>query len=662
MKRFLSLLLCICMVFSLVACSAEDDSSEDLRERRKQRQKEANKYGTFYIDSVEGIDEDEVDIAYVIIEKDGVVCFGYNDGGTELHTWEDGYIYAYDDCELPFTVDGDTLTIIDEEEDYTVIFIRGEDKELPQEDEDEEDDKQLSAGTDFDGTLTIGLPKSALVTDYYENYYTQWLEEKTGYNIEFQFFASNSNDYKTQINTMVAGKLELPDILWSMNLGQSIYERYGKDGVLVDVSDYFNDKTKSAPFREQLSKLSQEVQDNTWRRMQSHDGSGAIYAFPEIQESLVDTMDYQVWINREWLETLKLDMPTDAESLYNVLKAFKTGDPNGNGVADEIPLIGTAGSLCGDTMSWLINMFIYCDESKQWNVDENGYLYLPQTTDAYREALTYIRKLYKEGLLSPLTLSSSSADLQQMVCPTGDGPVLAGVVVTHLLLGFVQGHEGLLQYEALPLWGNAVINEAQYSLDTFITKDCQNIDAAWELLMVMYSEESALIQRYGREGISWDWAPKGSKSVIGDAREAQIRLYNDTWGTQGNDNWKAVGCTILYNAEGEAAQSVPAEETPVNVHKYKLYNDMLDSYEKQQKTYNPKILCPALVWPENYKEQLPTQRSDCPSVITKYRTDFIIGKLNIESDADWNAYLNQLKSVGVEDWQYYAQLIYNEMK
>jgi len=521
---------------------------------------------------------------------------------------------------------------------------------------------QTQNNADFDGTITIGLPKSSLVTDYYENYYTKWLEEQTGLNIEFQFFASNSNDYKTQLNTMVAGKLELPDILWSMNLGQTMYERYGQDGVLVDVSSYFNDPEKSAIFRDQLGKLSQEVQDNTWRRIQCHDGSGAIYVFPEVQESLIDIMDSQVWINREWLETLNLDMPTDPDSLYDVLVAFKNGDPNGNGKADEIPLIGTSGSLSGDTMSWLINMFIYCDESKQWNVDENGNVYLPQTTDAYREALTYIRKLYKEGLLSPLTLSSSSADLQQMVCPAGDGDVMAGIVVCHITLGFVQGHEGLLQYEALPLWGNAIFNEDQYSLDTFITKDCKNVDAAWKLLMTMYSEESAVIQRYGEEGTNWDWAPEGSKSVIGEDRAAQIRLYNDIWSTQSNACWMSVGCTILYNAEGEGNQSVPAEETPVNLHKYKLFNDMLDSYYNQQENYNPPAeqICPLLVWPENYKEQLPTQRSDCPSVISKYRTDFITGKLNIESDSDWNAYLNQLKNVGVEDWQYYAQLVYNE--
>ena len=89
---------------------------------------------------------------------------------------------------------------------------------------------------------------------------------------------------------------------------------------------------------------------------------------------------------------------------------------------------------------------------------------------------------------------------------------------------------------------------------------------------------------------------------------------------------------------------------------------MLDSYYNQQENFNPpeEQICPLLVWPENYKEQLPTQRSDCPSVISKYRTDFITGKLDINSDSDWEAYLNQLNAVGYEDWKYYAQLVYND--
>ena len=514
-------------------------------------------------------------------------------------------------------------------------------------------------------TITIGTPKSAMCTDYYDNVYTKWLEEKTGYNLEFQFFAVAATDYKSQLSTMVAGNIELPDILYGLNLGESVYERYGRDGVLVDLRPYFDDKEKSAMWWERFELLPQQSQDNNWRRMMSNDGSGKIYSFPEIQESLIDIMDYQTYINKDWLDAVGMDMPNSPETLYEVLKAFKEKDPNGNGLPDEMPLVGTNGGLSGDTMSWLINMFIYCDTASYFNVDKNGQLYLPHVQDAYRDALKYIRKLYAEGLMSPLTLTSGSSDLKQMVCPEEGGVQLAGVVCGHITLCFTQGHEGLLNYEVMPLWGNAIFNEDQNSRTTFVTRDAVkrgNMEYVWNLLMWMSTEESAVIQRYGEEGVQWDWAPEGSKSVIGEDRPAQIRLYYDTWSTMGNDNWRNVEATILFNAEGEGNQSVPEEETPVNLQKYRLFNEMLDSYYEQQENFNPPAeeICPLLVWTQELLDEVPYERDDCKSYITKARTDFITGTMDINSDADWQKYLDQMNTLGLQKWQDYSQYIYEE--
>ena len=519
-----------------------------------------------------------------------------------------------------------------------------------------------ASGNKGDGqvTLTIGIPKSSLVTDYYDNVYTKWLEEKTGYKLEFQFFAAAANDYKTQLSTMVAGNLELPDILYGFSLGTDLYERYGRDGVFVDLSKYFNDKEKSARWWERFEILDDYSKTNNWRRMQSADGSGAIYAFPEIQESLIDIMNYQVWINQAWLDTLGLPMPTNNDELYNVLKAFKEKDPNGNGLADEIPLVGTNTGLSGQTLDWLMNLFIYEDAATYFNVDENGKLYSPYTTGKYREALTFIRKLYKEGLMSPLVLTATPNDMKQMVCPSEGGAQLAGVVCTHLTTGFVMDHEGIMAYEPLPMWGNCIYHENAHNFTTFVTKDCENLEAAWDLLMWMSTEESAVIQRYGEQGVSWDWAPEGTKSVMGT--DAQIRLYKDTWSTIGNDNWRNVEATILVNAEGEGNQAVPEEETEVRQHKYDLFNEALVNYNNQIANFNPpdEQICPLLVWPQEYKDEVPYARDDCKSYISKARTDFITGTEDIESDAAWQAYLDQLNKLGFEQWLFYSQAIYED--
>ena len=512
-------------------------------------------------------------------------------------------------------------------------------------------------------TLTIGVPKHTSVSDYDNNYYTKWLEEKTGYEIKFQFFASGANDYKAQLSTMVSGNVDLPDILLGFSLGADLHNRYGKDGEFLDLSPYFNDKEKSAAWWEQFEKLDEDYRNNIWRRMQTQDGTEAMYAFPEIQESVIDTMKYTPWINTQWLKNVNMEMPTDPESLYEVLKAFKNNDPNGDGIANETALIGTAGNLSGDAISWIINMFLYADNTTYFNVDASGKLYSPYREDAYREALKYIRKLYAEGLLSPLTLTAAPQDMRQMVCPNEGGAQTAGIVVTHLTLGFVEGHDGLLNYEYLPLWGNAIRTENQNYYSTFITKSCQkrgNVDAAWNLLMTMCSEESALIQRYGIQGENWDYAPEGSISIMGTP--AVARVYNDVATTIGSENWRNVEATFLFNAEGEGNQSVPEEETPVRNHKYQLFNKALADYQKQMDNYNPDeaLICPTLFWPDEYKEEVPMAREDCKSYITRARTDFITGKTDINLDDDWQAYLAELDKLGYEQWLFYSQLVYDE--
>ena len=58
--------------------------------------------------------------------------------------------------------------------------------------------EQTPSNTDGKITLTIGIPQHTSVSNYEDNYYTKWLEEKTGYELKFQLFTAGAGDYKTQ--------------------------------------------------------------------------------------------------------------------------------------------------------------------------------------------------------------------------------------------------------------------------------------------------------------------------------------------------------------------------------------------------------------------------------------------------------------------------------
>jgi putative aldouronate transport system substrate-binding protein len=94
-------------------------------------------------------------------------------------------------------------------------------------------------------------------------------------------------------------------------------------------------------------------------------------------------------------------MPTTTEEFYQVLKAFKERDPNGNGKADEIPYIGTNASLLNYPDAFLMNAFIYNNyfQNNFHLMINNGKVDAAFNKPEWKEGVKYINKLFKEGLM-----------------------------------------------------------------------------------------------------------------------------------------------------------------------------------------------------------------------------------------------------------------------
>jgi ABC-type glycerol-3-phosphate transport system substrate-binding protein len=119
-------------------------------------------------------------------------------------------------------------------------------------------------------TVTIGMPTSPRVLDYKSNAYTLWLEEQTGYNIEFVPYAYEGADHKKQLATETAAQQKLPDILWAFTLTDAEINQYGEDGYFIDLTEYFEDREKSANYWYMVEKyLSEAEQDKVWKLLHS---------------------------------------------------------------------------------------------------------------------------------------------------------------------------------------------------------------------------------------------------------------------------------------------------------------------------------------------------------------------------------------------------------
>ena len=86
-----------------------------------------------------------------------------------------------------------------------------------------------------------------------------------------------------------------------------------------------------------------------------------------------------------------------------MLRKFKTDDPNGNGKADEIPL-----SMESKFVPMAFGPAFGLDLSNNFYADDQGKVHFSYYEPAYKEYLTYLNGLYKEGLLGVDYASTTS--------------------------------------------------------------------------------------------------------------------------------------------------------------------------------------------------------------------------------------------------------------
>ncbi|KAF6573812.1 ABC transporter substrate-binding protein [Paenibacillus sp. SEL3] len=217
------------------------------------------------------------------------------------------------------------------------------------------------------------------------------LEEKTGVHIDFTNFTSDS--FIEKRNLAVASG-DLPDAI--LDAGYSDYDllNLGKDGTIIPLEDLIQ------KYMPNLQKVLKEAPE--YRSMITAQ-DGHIYAFPWIEElgsekESIHSVNDMPWINVEWLKKLGLKMPKTTEDLKKVLLAFKNGDPNGNGQADEIPLSFMLNNGNED-LNFLFGSFGLGDNGDHTVVTNEGKVVFTADQDGYKEGIKYLNELYKLNLI-----------------------------------------------------------------------------------------------------------------------------------------------------------------------------------------------------------------------------------------------------------------------
>ncbi|WP_206098565.1 extracellular solute-binding protein [Paenibacillus montanisoli] len=466
-----------------------------------------------------------------------------------------------------------------------------------------------------------------------DNEYTKLVEEK--FNVKIKWDVAPTDALVDRRQLLLASG-DYPEVFLEGKFTTGDLMTYGKQGVLIPLNDLID---KYAP----NLKAMMEKKPYMKEAMTAPDGN--IYGIPRLNECYHCTHSQKYWMNKEWLDKLGLAVPTTTDELYNVLKAFKTKDPNGNGKADEIPLTGAPDKYVwnGNIDAFLMNSFIYNDNGKYLTVTD-GKVDFAANKPEWKEGLAFMHKLYSEGLIDKAAFTQNDQAVGQLGQREGDE--IVGSITTALVSYLVKAYEDKDERQKHwviipPLKGpNGVqlagmsqgISEFPMAI-TNKASEAQQI-AAIKIADFAYSEEGALLSEYGvKENVGWKKAESGELNITGQpAKFSFSNLPPADENVVPNNSWTLLGPKDLSK---EFRDLFATAQDPLTGAGYeKRLADATAAYAP----FAPKEIYPsgAYVKAEDTDTiaQLATSIKD---YVTSNMAQFIIGDKDIEKD--WDAYV-----------------------
>lgn len=513
--------------------------------------------------------------------------------------------------------------------------------------------------------ITLGVVHNNKVVDFEANHYTRWLEEVTGLDIRFRVFSGTAAEIGKELSMLMSGGGEWADIFLSGGfLNKETIHTFGDAGYLLNLAGYLQ---KDAYYLTQSLRsyyTTEEAYNAAVGRIYDTiaDADGRIFSYPSVEYRSVHTPQTQLLINTQWLEKLELDMPYTVEELYDVLVAFRDKDPNGNKKKDEIPMLGRDANRGQDIIGYLINAWLPYVYSSKVQV-EDGRVFSVYDQDEYRQALTFIRRLIKENLLSSQTFVATNGDLASKLKPEEKKPYTVGVIAASVPDRLEPGHEAASVYQALPLMADAsgrggygVLYEDPIQYNTVVNADTERPEVALHLLDFMASTESYLRQRWGVRGVDWDYLPEdmdgtGLGHLGGDAR-ILLRVPG-AYTEKNSSTWhflQGVGsefCWQVYSVFGEVTWDDQVSKILGQTYSYYLGATQPEMCSLDDRT------------PEE-DAVYQTHNSALTAFVKKAREEFCLGTRDIANDEHWNAYLQELYALNYQEaWVNIGQAVYD---
>jgi putative aldouronate transport system substrate-binding protein len=459
-------------------------------------------------------------------------------------------------------------------------------------------------------------------------YQEDWLvitEAEKRFNVDFEFEVIPIADYATKVSLALNTGTNVPDvILYQSTKGENA--SLALNGALVPISDYA-DFTPNFNARMEEFGLTDTVNDLSL-------ADGKRYYMPSLYD--IPFYDGGLILREDYLTAKGLAAPKTFDDLYNILKAYKQDNP------DSYPLT----ILAGPRVLYRMTMPSFGvsvgkngasgTNTLSWDYEKNEY-FTGAISDQYKEYVTFLAKLYKEGLLDPEMADPIDGDTWSNKLATGKAMAtyayydqIGGVTGASTIEGFkLQMYPSLAgpagaHHQPKSKTGSGIMFPANTAKRDDFERVVRTVDE------VFFSEEGAKLWSLGVEGVTYTM-DNGKVKFADELVNAPEGIYKSM--------------QIKYGCGSDVTQLVW-----INANEMTKYDENYASINAEVAAMGDVIqaIPPTPMFDDLTAEDAGVLQTPLSDTFEVWVDAFITGKKSV--DADWEAYVTEMKNLRIEDF------------
>ncbi|MGO4936301.1 extracellular solute-binding protein [Fundicoccus sp. Sow4_H7] len=445
-------------------------------------------------------------------------------------------------------------------------------------------------------------------------------------NIDFEYITPPNSDFGTRFNLAFASG-DLPDVFFGVGgdvFSSAIEVDYGEQGLLLPLEEMIEE------YAPNLFALLEERPDI---RKSITTNEGHIYTLPMISEEFnAPQVGAPMWFNKTWLDALGVEeLPKTTEEMYDLLIRFRDEDPNGNGIADEIPI--TEGGMLR-----IRTAFAPAFGMKTWGIEENdGIVRFTPILDEARAYLQYMNRLYSEGLIDQEIFSQANEqkaskgenNLVGMFSEFNPQFFIQGEIMMHPMM-----HPLTSEWQETPL---APLSQGISRGAFAITKNNPYPEASLRWADYFYTEEGFTFLNHGPEGYLWVW----------EDEEGGNRILNPELGITVDE---------IEDVRGEITPDYGIAPPGRRITLPPIGGELTEFQEFTRNETQEKVVAfGEIPYPLTYltteeREVINSIETDLWTFLENSEAQFITGQMDINDDEVWANYVSTIENMNIEEF------------